>query len=38
MNFKFTVKETEDKISFARQFYSDAVLKYNNKKLPFSIK
>ena len=24
------LKETEDKISFARQFYSDAVLKYNN--------
>ena len=25
------LSETEDKISYARQFYSDAVLKYNNK-------
>ena len=29
------LKETEDKISFARQFYSDAVLKYNNAILVF---
>lgn len=26
-----TLKETEDKISFARQFYNDTVLKYKNK-------
>ena len=26
-----TLSETEDKISAARQFYSDTVLKYNNK-------
>ena len=26
-----TLKETEDKIAFARQFYNDAVLKYKNK-------
>ena len=25
------LKETEDKISYARQFYNDAVRKYNNK-------
>lgn len=25
------LKETEDKISYARQFYNDAVLKYKNK-------
>ncbi len=25
------LKETEDKISYARQFYNDAVLTYNNK-------
>lgn len=25
------LKDTEDKISYARQFYNDAVLKYNNK-------
>ena len=25
------LKETEDKISYARQFYNDAVLSYNNK-------
>ena len=29
------LKETVDKISFARQFYSDAVLKYNNAILVF---
>lgn len=26
-----TLKDTEDKIAFARQFYNDAVLKYKNK-------
>lgn len=26
-----TLQETEDKISFARQFYNDSVLKYKNK-------
>ena len=26
-----SLKETEDKISFARQFYNDAVLSYKNK-------
>lgn len=26
-----TLKETEDKIAYARQFYNDAVMKYNNK-------
>lgn len=26
-----SLKETEDKISYARQFYNDAVNKYNNK-------
>jgi len=26
-----TLEETEDKISFARQFYNDTVLKYKNK-------
>jgi len=25
------LKETEDKISFTRQFYNDTVLAYNNK-------
>ena len=25
------LKETEDKIAYARQFYNDVVLKYNNK-------
>lgn len=25
------LKETEDKISYSRQFYNDSVLKYNNK-------
>ncbi len=25
------LKETEDKISYTRQFYNDVVLKYNNK-------
>ncbi len=33
------LSETEDKISYARQFYNDAVLKYNNKcqKFPSNI-
>ena len=26
-----TLTETEDKISYARQFYNDVVMKYNNK-------
>jgi len=33
-NFKdlqATLKETEDKISYARQFYNDVVMNYNNK-------
>lgn len=31
MSLQADLSETEDKISYARQFYSDAVLKYNNK-------
>lgn len=31
MNLQNNLKETEDKISFARQFYNDVVLKYKNK-------
>lgn len=31
MDLQNNLKETEDKISFARQFYNDAVLKYKNK-------
>lgn len=31
MNLQNNLKETEDKISYARQFYNDAVLKYKNK-------
>lgn len=31
MNLQEQLKETEDKISYARQFYNDTVLKYNNK-------
>ena len=33
------LSETEDKISYARQFYNDVVLKYNNacQKFPSSI-
>lgn len=29
------LKETEDKISYSRQFYNDTVLKYQNKKESF---
>ena len=29
------LKETEDKISYSRQFYNDTVLKYQNKKVSF---
>ena len=29
------IKETEDKISYSRQFYNDTVLKYQNKKESF---
>ena len=31
MDLQSSLKETEDKISYARQFYNDAVLKYQNK-------
>lgn len=31
MSLQNDLKETEDKISYARQFYNDAVLTYNNK-------
>ncbi|MBE6138254.1 MAG: LemA family protein [Firmicutes bacterium] len=31
MDLQSTLKETEDKIAFARQFYNDTVLKYKNK-------
>ena len=31
MDLQSNLKETEDKISYARQFYNDAVLKYKNK-------
>ena len=31
MNLQSNLSETEDKISYARQFYNDAVLKYKNK-------
>lgn len=30
MNLQNELKETEDKIQYARQFYNDIVLKYNN--------
>ena len=30
-NLMGTLKETEDKISYSRQFYNDSVLKFNNK-------
>lgn len=30
MDLQSQLKETEDKIAYARQFYNDAVLKYNN--------
>ena len=31
MDLQNNLKETEDKIAYARQFYNDAVLKYKNK-------
>lgn len=31
LDLQNNLKETEDKISYARQFYNDSVLKYNNK-------
>ena len=31
LDLQNNLKETEDKIAYARQFYSDAVLKYKNK-------
>ncbi|HOZ88613.1 MAG TPA: LemA family protein [Bacilli bacterium] len=31
MQMQGDLKDTEDKISFARQFYNDGVLQYNNK-------
>ena len=31
MDLQSSLKDTEDKISYARQFYNDAVLKYKNK-------
>ena len=31
MDLQSNLKDTEDKISYARQFYNDAVLKYKNK-------
>lgn len=31
MNLQNELKETEDKIAYARQFYNDAVLNYKNK-------
>ena len=31
MDLQSSLKETEDKISYARQFYNDDVLKYQNK-------
>lgn len=31
MDLQSNLKDTEDKISYARQFYNDAVLKYQNK-------
>lgn len=30
-NLQTTLKETEDKISYSRQFYNDSVMKLNNK-------
>ena len=31
LNLQENLQETEDKISYARQFYNDAILKYKNK-------
>lgn len=38
-NLQDELAETEDKIAYARQFYNDTVLKYNNKcqQFPSSI-
>ena len=35
MDLQNQLKETEDKISYSRQFYNDTVLKYQNKKESF---
>lgn len=35
MDLQNNLKDTEDKISFARQFYNDAVLKYKDKREMF---
>lgn len=35
MDLQNQLKETEDKISYARQFYNDTVLQYNNKREMF---
>ena len=35
MSLQSELRETEEKITYARQFYSDAVLKYNNAILVF---
>lgn len=39
MDLQSNLKDTEDKISFSRQFYNDTVLKYRNKleKFPSNI-
>jgi LemA protein len=31
MDLQSSLKDSEDKISYARQFYNDSVLKYQNK-------
>ena len=33
IDLQATLKDTEDKISFARQFYNDTVLKYKNRNV-----
>ena len=35
LDLQAQLKETEDKISYARQFYNDIVLKYNDKIMMF---
>jgi len=35
VNLQDSLKETEDKIQYARQFYNDSVYSYNNKKETF---
>lgn len=35
LDLQNNLKDTEDKISYARQFYNDAVLKYQNKREMF---